>query len=138
MDERLLDERLLQDIARSVTRDFPDAPPYSDEWLAEYEPRVRKILYIARLAADDTAETEARARTGDLEPDGSWSPAPEPAPNPAPKHSPGGGNPSVVTALVTTIGGALANRGLDLVFGRKERRNTNAAEIDWLRKAMEE
>lgn len=135
-----MDERLLDDIERYVTRVCP-APPYSDEWLAWREDAIREALYIARLAEDDTAETEARARTGDLEPDGSWSPAPEPAPNPAPKHSPGGVADAAITTFVTTLcgtlGGAFANRCLDLLFGRKERHNTHVAELDRLRKAME-
>ena len=126
-----MDERLLDDIERSVTRDC-DAPPYSDEWLALREDRIRESLYDARLADDDSAETDARAKTGHLEPDGSWSPAPEPAP----KHSHGGFADGAINVIGGALGGALADRGFDLLFGRKERRNTNAAELDRLRQAM--
>lgn len=38
--------------------------------------RMQAEADLARRAADDLAETAARAKTGDLEPDGSWSLSP--------------------------------------------------------------
>lgn len=72
-----------------------------DDYLAEAE--------AARFAADDLAETAARARTGDLEPDGSWSLAPP-------------STPSLGDAALSGLAGGLINGVLSAILGSGKRR----------------
>lgn len=86
-----------------------------DRWLAEAE--------LEQLVADDRAETAARAKTGDLNSDGSWSTTIRSAPPPAPSAA----LPSVALGgLASGLGGAagrfLGGLVFNALFGGRKRR----------------